>query len=66
MPYSSQTGLASLWLGRWLLRAGDRVGGRDALEAAITSVIQTGAARTVDMGGTDGTRAMAEAVAERL
>ena len=41
VPYSSQTGLASLWLGRSLLRAGDRVGGRDALEAAIRHLSNT-------------------------
>lgn len=37
-----------------------------ALEAAITGVIQDGRVRTVDMGGTDGTLIMAEAVAARL
>ena len=41
VPYSSQTGLASLWLGRSLLRAGDRVGGRGALEAAIKHLSNT-------------------------
>ena len=41
VPHSSQTGLASLWLGRSLLRAGDRVEGRNALEAAITHLSNT-------------------------
>ncbi len=37
-----------------------------ALEAAIAGVIQDGRVRTFDMGGTDGTMAVAEAVAARL
>lgn len=37
-----------------------------ALEAAIAGVIQDGSARTYDMGGTDGTMAIADAVAARL
>jgi tetratricopeptide (TPR) repeat protein len=41
VPHSSQTGLASLWLGRSLLRAGDRVEGRNALVAAITHLSNT-------------------------
>jgi eukaryotic-like serine/threonine-protein kinase len=41
VPYSSQTGLASLWLGRSLLRAGDRAGGREALETAIRHLSNT-------------------------
>jgi serine/threonine-protein kinase len=41
VPYSSQTGLASLWLGRSLLRAGDRAGGREALETAIKHLSNT-------------------------
>ncbi len=41
VPYSSQTGLSSLWLGRSLLRAGDRIGGRGALEAAIKHLSNT-------------------------
>jgi hypothetical protein len=41
VPHSSQTGLVSLWLGRALLRAGDRAGGRDALETAITHLSNT-------------------------
>jgi tetratricopeptide (TPR) repeat protein len=41
VPHSSQTGLASLWLGRALLRAGDRAGGREALEAAVTHLSNT-------------------------
>jgi tetratricopeptide (TPR) repeat protein len=41
MPYSSQTGLAQLWLGRSLLRAGDRVAGRNALEAAVAHLYNT-------------------------
>ena len=41
MPHSSQTGLASLWLGRALLRAGDRVEGRKALDGAIAHLSNT-------------------------
>lgn len=41
VPYSAQTGLASLWLGRALLRAGDRVEGRNALEIAVTNLSNT-------------------------
>jgi serine/threonine-protein kinase len=41
VPHSSQTGLASLWLGRSLLRAGNRAEGRNALEAAITHLSNT-------------------------
>ena len=41
VPHSSQTGLASLWLGRALLRAGDRAGGREALETAVTHLSNT-------------------------
>lgn len=41
VPYSSQTGLASLWLGRSLLRAGDRARGREALETAIEHLSST-------------------------
>jgi hypothetical protein len=41
VPYSAQTGLASLWLGRALLRAGDRAEGRNALETAITHLSNT-------------------------
>ena len=41
VPHSSQTGLASLWLGRALLRAGDRVEGRKALEAAVAHLSNT-------------------------
>jgi serine/threonine-protein kinase len=41
VPHSSQTGLASLWLGRSLLRAGDRAEGRNALEVAITHLSNT-------------------------
>ena len=37
-----------------------------ALETAIAGVIQDGATRTYDMGGTDGTMAVADAVAARL
>jgi len=35
LPYSHYVGSTSLWLGRALLRAGDRVEGRKALEAAV-------------------------------
>jgi tetratricopeptide (TPR) repeat protein len=41
LPYSNQTGVASLWLGRALLRAGDRVAGRNALETAVTHFSNT-------------------------
>ena len=41
VPHSAQTGLASLWLGRALLRSGDRVAGRNALETAITHLSNT-------------------------
>jgi len=41
VPHSSQTGIASLWLGRALLRAGDRVEGRKALEAAVSHLSNT-------------------------
>jgi tetratricopeptide (TPR) repeat protein len=41
VPYSSQTGLASLWLGRALLQAGDRVEGRKTLETAIKHLSNT-------------------------
>lgn len=41
MPYSNQTGLVSLWLGRALLRAGDRAGGREALATAVTHLSNT-------------------------
>jgi tetratricopeptide (TPR) repeat protein len=41
VPHSSQTGIASLWLGRALLRAGDRAGGREALETAIAHLSNT-------------------------
>ena len=40
-PYSSQTGLAQLWLSRSLLRAGDRAAGRRALEAAVAHLSNT-------------------------
>jgi hypothetical protein len=41
LPHSSYVGNASLWLGRALLRAGDRVEGRKALEAAVTHLSNT-------------------------
>jgi serine/threonine-protein kinase len=41
LRYSNQTGVTSLWLGRALLRAGDRAGGRKALEAAVTHLSNT-------------------------
>jgi len=41
VPHSSQTGIASLWLGRALLRAGDRAEGREALEAAVSHLSNT-------------------------
>jgi tetratricopeptide (TPR) repeat protein len=41
VPYSAQTGFASLWLGRALLRAGDRVEGRNALETAVAHLANT-------------------------
>lgn len=41
VPYSAQTGIASLWLGRALLRSGDRVEGRDALERAVAHLSNT-------------------------
>jgi hypothetical protein len=41
VPYSAQTGLASLWLGRALLRAGDRVEGRNALDIAVANLSNT-------------------------
>jgi len=41
VPYSAQTGLAQLWLGRSLLRAGDRVEGRKALQAAVAHLSNT-------------------------
>jgi serine/threonine protein kinase len=41
LPHSSQTGLASLWLGRALLRGGDRAEGRKALEAAVAHLSST-------------------------
>jgi hypothetical protein len=41
VPHSSQTGIASLWLGRALLRAGDRVEGREALQAAVSHLSNT-------------------------
>jgi hypothetical protein len=41
LPHSSQTGLVSLWLGRALLRGGDRAEGRKTLEAAIAHLSNT-------------------------
>ncbi len=41
VPHSSQTGLASLWLGRALLRGGDRVEGRKLLESAVAHLSST-------------------------
>jgi TolA-binding protein len=41
VPYSAQTGLAQLWLGRSLLRAGDRADGRKALQAAVAHLSNT-------------------------
>ena len=41
VPYSSQTGLAQLCLGRSLLRAGDRIAGLKALEAAVAHLSNT-------------------------
>jgi eukaryotic-like serine/threonine-protein kinase len=41
LPHSSQTGLASLWLGRALLRGGDREEGRKVLEAAVAHLSST-------------------------
>lgn len=41
LPHSSQTGLVSLWLGRALLRGGDRAEGRKALEAAVAHLSST-------------------------
>ena len=41
LPHSHYVGLASMWLGRALLRAGDRVEGRKALEAAVTHLSNT-------------------------
>jgi tetratricopeptide (TPR) repeat protein len=41
LPYSHYVGSASLWLGRALLRAGDRVEGRKALEAAVVHLSNT-------------------------
>jgi tetratricopeptide (TPR) repeat protein len=41
LPHSIQTGLVSLWLGRALLRAGERVEGRKTLEAAVAHLSNT-------------------------
>jgi tetratricopeptide (TPR) repeat protein len=41
LPHSHYVGTASLWLGRALLRAGDRVEGRKALEAAVSHLSNT-------------------------
>jgi len=41
LPHSHYVGLASMWLGRALLRAGDRVEGRKALEAAVAHLSNT-------------------------
>jgi len=41
LPHSHYVGLASLWLGRALLRAGDRVEGRKTLEAAVSHLSNT-------------------------
>jgi len=41
LPYSHYVGTTSLWLGRALLRAGDRVEGRKALEAAVAHLSNT-------------------------
>jgi hypothetical protein len=41
LPYSHYVGLASMWLGRALLRAGERVEGRKALEAAVAHLSNT-------------------------
>jgi tetratricopeptide (TPR) repeat protein len=41
LRYSHYVGTTSLWLGRALLRAGDRVEGRNALEAAVAHLSNT-------------------------
>jgi tetratricopeptide (TPR) repeat protein len=61
LPHSHYVGLASLWLGRALLRAGDRVEGRKALEAAVSHL-----SNTIDSDNPNLLRARAELGEARL
>jgi tetratricopeptide (TPR) repeat protein len=61
LPHSHYVGLASLWLGRALLQAGDRVEGRKALEAAVSHL-----SNTVDDDNPNLVRARAELREARL